>query len=142
VAQALYYGFVLFVAAAAVWQITAQVYFPSAPADPPPFASCEAGLLSFYDSIGAARREAAEVPPSGDRDEEAALARFRAALEPLWRHRASLASMCRDPRHEGVLDAIERLRYSEEHAVRHQAHELSALERQVGEMVAERLGHH
>lgn len=138
-AQALYYAFVVFVAAAAVWQITRQVYFAPDPPEAPPFPDCEGGLRAFYASIERGRAAARSVPAAGDADSEAALRRYRAALEPLWQHRAAVVEMCRDTRHEGLLDAIEQLRYSEEHSVRHQAHELTALRRRVSELVAEQL---
>lgn len=139
VAQGLYYGFVVFVAASAVWQITAQIYFPPGPTEPPPFEDCRGGLLAFYGSIDQARAASRAVPATGDGDPEEALRRYRANLEPLWRHRQTVASMCRGTRHEGLLDAIEQLRYSEEHSVRHQAHELTALRRRVSQLVAEQL---
>ena len=139
VAQALYYGLVVFVAAAAVWQITGQVFFPTAPVEPPPFADGDGGLRAFYASIEGAKATSRAVPADGDDDPEAALRRYRAALEPLWRHRPAVAEMCRGTSHEGLLDAIEQLRYSEEHSVRHQAHELTALRRRVSQLVAEQL---
>lgn len=139
VAQGLYYGFVVFVAAAAVWQITGQVFFPPLPAEPAPFADCRGGLKAFYDSIEGAKAASRAVPLTGDTDPERALRRYRATLEPLWRHRATVATMCQGTRHEGLLDAIEQLRYSEEHSVRHQAHELTALRRRVSQLVAEQL---
>ncbi len=47
-----------------------------------------------------------------------------------------MAELCRGQETSlGALDAIERLRYSEEHSVRHQAVELTALRRKVKELV-------
>ncbi len=50
--------------------------------------------------------------------------------------RDTVASLCRsEPTYQATLEAIERLRYSEEHSVRHQAVELTALRHQVKELV-------
>jgi hypothetical protein len=79
-----------------------------------------------------ARDDAAKT----DQGEDAALDRFRSALEPVWRYRDDIASRCRDaPRDKGALDAIERLRYAEEHAVRREAGELAPLRRRVQAIV-------
>ncbi|MEZ4446483.1 MAG: hypothetical protein R3B72_45815 [Polyangiaceae bacterium] len=139
VALGIYVAGILFVAGNATWQITKQVWFPDPPAEPAPFKGCEAGLRAFYRSIEGARVAARFSDPGGDRHEDRAVERFRAALAPLWRHRGQLAELCEGSPNEGLLDAIERLRYSEEHAVRHQAHELTTLRRRVDQLVAARL---
>jgi hypothetical protein len=79
-----------------------------------------------------ARDDAAKT----DQGEDAALARFRSALEPEWSHRDDIAARCQGtPRDKGALDAIERLRYAEEHAVRREAGELAPLRRRVQAIV-------
>ena len=127
-AQVFYFGFVGLFAVAAVVQITHQVFFASSlPGSP--FRTCEAGLHALYDAIERGRAAAEHGP---DDDEEAALRRYREAVLPEWRHRDEIGKLCgADPSHVTLLDAIERLRYSEEHGVRHQAVELAALRRKV-----------
>ena len=70
----------------------------------------------------------------------AALLRYRAAIAPSWRHRDAVEQMCRSTEHDGLLDAIERLRYSEEHGVRSRATELTALRRRVSLQMERTLG--
>jgi hypothetical protein len=134
VAQFLYYAVTGLVALASTWQITRQVFFPPAPRQPAPFSSCRDGLSALYQAIEQGRLSAEK---GDDRDEEAALYRYRDAVAPAWRHRDTVARLCSgDEVSLGALDAIERLRYSEEHSVRHQAVELTALRRKVKELVA------
>jgi hypothetical protein len=133
VAQVVYFAFAGFFAAASVVQITQQVFFAS---EEPrsPFASCHAGLSALYDAVERGRVAAEHGP---DEDEETALRRYREAVLPEWRHRDAVAALCgTDPKLVTLLDAIERLRYSEEHGVRHQAVELAALRRRVKGLLA------
>jgi hypothetical protein len=142
VASALYYAVAVAVALFATIDVSRQVFAPweTAP-DAAPFQSCPEGLGALYRAVEAGR-VAVELAPSGEiGGEDAALARFRAAVEPAWRHRARAAELCRgEPRLMAALDAVERLRYSEEHGVRHQAAELGALRRRVRGLVAEAAG--
>ncbi|MBM4360699.1 MAG: hypothetical protein FJ096_21540 [Deltaproteobacteria bacterium] len=132
-AQGLYFAFAGFFAVASVVQITRQVFFPP-PAEGSPFATCHAGLSALYDAIERGRAAAEHGP---DEDEEAALRRYRDAVFPEWRHRDAVARLCgTDPALVTLLDAIERLRYSEEHSVRHEAIELAALRRKVKGLLA------
>jgi len=119
-----------------------EAFFPTPPTEPPPFTDCRSGLRALYDAIELGREAAREEHERGsdDADEETALARYRAAVSPLWRYRDAVANMCRlSPEHEGALDAIERLRYAEEHGVRSQAAELSSLRRLVRRIVQQKL---
>ena len=136
-AQGLYYALVVSIAVAATYQLTQQIFFAHPAAQPASYASCDEGLRDLYAAIGRARRaaqgEGTDVEAASD---EAALLRYRAALAPSWQHRDAVAEMCRGRGRDALLDVIERLRYSEEHDVRHQAAELSTLRRRVHGMVA------
>lgn len=133
VALVAYVAFAGFLATTSVWQITRHVFFPAAP-ETPPFSTCGEGLGALYQAIERGRAAAESGPEAG---EEAALLRYRQAVAPDWRYRDAVEHLCSaDPKEITVLDAIERLRYSEEHSVRHQAVELSALRRKVKELVA------
>ena len=140
-----YYTMVVLVGGAAAVQITRQVFFegghdggghdggPSpAEASAIPYATCQQGLRALFDALARAR----EAGAGSDGGEDAALARFRGALAPEWAHRDEVASRCRaSARDEGTLDAIERLRYAEEHAVRREAGELAPLRRKVQSII-------
>jgi hypothetical protein len=68
--------------------------------------------------------------------EDAALADFRRALSPEWDDRDHIEDLCRpSPSSMAALDALERLRYAEEHAVRREAAELAPLRRRVQAIV-------
>ena len=98
--------------------------------------------MALYQSVEQGRRAARLPRDSSDEapSEEAALRRYRQAVGPVWRHRDSVARQCRsDPELSRALDAIERLRYSEEHNVRSQAAELGPLRRRVRHIVTQRL---
>jgi hypothetical protein len=118
-------------AAEVSWQVLAQ------PALPAPYASCHEGLRALYGAMVRAREAAAHT----DTGEDAALARFRDALSPEWNYRDGVALRCKgSAKDEGALDAIERLRYAEEHAVRREAGELAPLRRRVQAIVDGELG--
>ena len=137
VAVLVYYGIVAAIGAAAAIQLTQQVFFVPAPT--PPYASCHDGLHALFGAVARAR-EAAAGAGGG---EDAALARFRRALEPEWTYRDGVASQCMSSAGSGdaaALDAIERLRYAEEHAVRREAGELAPLRRKVQAIVDGELG--
>jgi len=90
----------------------------------------EATSASYTNLMKAVDR--ARLAAAGTEGEDAALARFRSALEPEWSHRDGVASRCKGAAaDEATLDAIERLRYAEEHAVRREAGELAPLRRRV-----------
>ena len=138
VAFAVYYGIAVAVGGASAVQITRQVFFVPTPT--PPYASCHEGLRALFDAVARAREAAAGVGGG----EDAALARFRSALEPEWTYRDGVASQCMSSasgaRDATTLDAIERLRYAEEHAVRREAGELAPLRRKVQAIVDGELG--
>jgi hypothetical protein len=105
--------------------ITFQVF---APEGGPKYASCTAGLAALSAAVDRARTTAA----SGEGAEDEALSRFRAALQPDWSGVDGVAMSCRGkPEDEGALDALERLRYAEEHAVRRESGDLAPLRREV-----------
>jgi hypothetical protein len=130
IAIAAYYAVVAGVCVALAGEITQQVLFEPTPAGP--YASCHEGIRALFDALGRARDDAAKT----DKGEDDALVRFRSALDPEWSYRDDIASRCRSsPRDKGALDAIERLRYAEEHAVRREAGELAPLRRRVQAIV-------
>lgn len=135
VGQAVYYVTVVAIAVAVTWQITQQVFFPVAPDAQTRVTSCEQGLRALLDGLEEAKLAA--YRQDGDFDEEAALDRFRLAISPSWAQRDVIGDICQSPKQKRLLDAMDRLRYSEEHGVRKQAAELTALRRRVGEMAAE-----
>jgi hypothetical protein len=139
-----YYAMVALVGGASAFQITRQVFFE--PSVPPPYTTCQQGLHALFGAVARAREAAA----GAEGGEDAALARFRSALEPEWTYRDGVAALCRSSPAQpaqaksggdtGALDAIERLRYAEEHAVRREAGELAPLRRKVQAIVDGELG--
>lgn len=130
-----YWTLVVGVCLAAAVEITWQVLFQGYPTAP--YAGCHEGLRALFGAVVRAREAAAHTGEG----EDAALARFRAALQPEWTYRDAVAARCRaTPHDEGALDAIERLRYAEEHAVRREAGELAPLRRRVQAIVDGELG--
>jgi hypothetical protein len=134
IALALFYALVGAICAAATIQVAAQVF---AQGPPSPYPSCDDGLRALVGALERARSAAAEGSgPSQEEGEDAALARFRTALEPEWRYRDGIAASCRESAsREQALDVIERLRYAEEHAVRREAGDLAPLRRKVRTLV-------
>ena len=134
IALIVYYVVVASIGTAAAVQITRQVFFEPRPPAP---ATCHEGLRSLFDALARAREAAA----GSEGGEDAALARFRGALEPEWGSRDGVAARCRGAAKDAAtLDAIERLRYAEEHAVRREAGELAPLRRKVQAIVDSELG--
>jgi hypothetical protein len=89
---------------------------------------CRSGTRALLLAVQRARQAAA----SERGDERAALGRFRGALEPEWRSRVSLDSLCSsDPKTSSALVEIDALRYAEEHAVRYEAVGLAPQRRRV-----------
>jgi hypothetical protein len=119
--------------------IVKVVLYPDA--TPPPWASCREGQLALHDAL-----TRAVLAAQGDDDADEALRRFRDALAPEWGELEGTRVLCRAVESERrSLDALERLRYAEEHAVRREASSLAALRRQVasslGRSPGERLTH-
>ncbi len=136
IAQAVYYALAAALAMAFTVQITNQVFFAPETIDTPHFQNCEEGLDALYQAIERGRAEA-QRGSEGEPNEEAALARYRAQVQPAWRHRVEVAQLCRGDESGSLLDALERLRYSEEHGVRRQAAELTELRQRVRRMFTE-----
>lgn len=91
-------------------------------------AECKSGARGLLVAVRRARLAAAAETG----DERAALARFRAALEPEWDSRASLEGVCgSDAKTHAALAEIDALRYAEEHAVRYEAVGLAPQRRRV-----------
>lgn len=129
-----YWGLVGAVCLAGAVEVTWQVFQRGPDA---PYATCHDGLRALFAALVRARDAAGNT----DAGEDAALARFRDALAPEWGYRDGVASRCRgSAKDEGALDAIERLRYAEEHAVRREAGELAPLRRRVQAIVDGELG--
>jgi hypothetical protein len=137
VAQGLYYALVGAICVASAWQVGGQIFYADPPAEPAPFTSCDEGLRGLLTAIERGRHAAEwSTPDGGDTDEEAALSRYRSVVERAWRHRDGVATLCVGQR-RAALDAVERLRYSEEHGVRSQAGELTALRQRVRKLVGQ-----
>ncbi len=112
-------------------EILRQVW---APAVIPTGLGCRDGVAGLIHAVGRARHAAAEN--SGD--ERAALARFRAALEPQWAIRPALDARCRDDAWATrALRDVDELRYAEEHAVRYETGGLARRRRRVQSLLAE-----
>jgi len=89
--------------------------------------SCSDGLARLAAAVERARTAASVTD-----GEDAALDRFRRALQPDWDDRDHIEDLCQSsPSSMAALDAIEQLRYAEEHAVRREAAELAPLRRRV-----------
>ncbi len=89
--------------------------------------SCDDGLSHLTAALERARTAA-----SATDGEDAALLDFRRALNPDWDDRDHIEDLCRSsPSKMAALDAIEQLRYAEEHAIRREAAELAPLRRRV-----------
>jgi hypothetical protein len=89
---------------------------------------CRSGLVALIEAVRRAR-QAAAAETGGER---AALARFRAALQPEWSYRPSLEQRCRpEKRTLRALEELDRLVYAEEHAVRYEAIDLARRRRRV-----------
>ncbi|MBK6516838.1 MAG: hypothetical protein IPM79_21455 [Polyangiaceae bacterium] len=112
-------------------QIVRQALWPEVL--PTPYATCSEGLSALGLALDRARADA-----EGDLDPDSALARFRNALGPEWGLLSAVRESCQKDNRIGSLDALERLRYAEEHAVRREAASLAALRRQVAKDIAPR----
>lgn len=89
--------------------------------------SCTEGLSRLAAAVERARTAASVTD-----GEDAALDHFRQALRPAWDDRDHIEDLCQSsPSSMAALDAIEQLRYAEEHAARREAAELAPLRRRV-----------
>src|SRR5689334_3035140 len=111
---------IVFLAGVASWvvgasaQIVKQALWPDVVAVP--YKTCGEGLESLHAALARARGEA-----EGELDPDEALRQFREALNPGWSYLSGVRASCQDPQKLRSLDALERLRYAEEHAVRREA---------------------
>jgi hypothetical protein len=123
----LYYVVVVAFIAIAAGNVMWQVWSPRFRGYPPE--DCRRGLRSLAQAILRAQRAAANL---GSPNEDLALSEFRGALLPEWAGFDAVASSCRSqPGLTVALDAIDRLRYAEERAVRRETTELAPLRRKV-----------
>ena len=114
--------------------ITRQLFGRPVAASTTPCATSLRLMVAALDNA----RDAAAV--ASERGEDAALEVFRGALGAPWRDTDGVERTCAgDARLRGGLDAIERLRYAEEHAVRREAAELAPLRRRVRALVEQGL---
>ncbi len=98
----------------------------------PPVVAMASGCHDGTRRLLLAVRRARMAAASQGGDERAALARFRAELEPDWSTRTSLNAICRpDAKAQAALTEIDALRYAEEHAVRYEAVGLAPQRRRV-----------
>jgi hypothetical protein len=126
----LYYATVLAMIFATIWQISRQLFYFPEPTSA--YGGCREGL----EALAAAVERARSAAPGLD-GEDAAIRRFRLALSPAWGYRDQIADSCKGAHeNEHALDAIERLRYAEEHAVRREAGDLAPLRRKIGAILA------
>ncbi|HWO11311.1 MAG TPA: hypothetical protein VNN80_17580 [Polyangiaceae bacterium] len=109
-------------------QICLQVWAPRT--EPAPF-DCSAGTVALVEAIDLARAAAENEP-----DEYAALDKFRGALAPTWKYRPALTRACSQSR-EALrhLQAVDHLRYAEEHAVRYAAVDLTQRRHEVKRLI-------
>jgi hypothetical protein len=113
-----------------VWtyQIMLAIFYP--PLGPAP-QSCESGTLDLLRALDRARTAAR----GQDLGERQSLARFRAALKPAWDAHPALTALCRTTERDSQrLQAVDALRYAEEHAVRYEATALAGQRRRAREL--------
>lgn len=128
VAIALLFAFLFAFVTGVTLQLTLQVFFRTSP-EPHLFQECRQGTRALYAAVLRASAEA-----QGETDVPKALALFRAALAPDWDHVEHVRTLCASGgsgSERASLDAVERLRYAEEHAVRREAASLEHLRKQV-----------
>jgi hypothetical protein len=134
VAAVAFLGFVVVWVVGATGPIVREVLYPDA--SPPPWGSCRDGQVALYDALSRAA-----VAAQGDDDVDEALRRFRAALMPEWQALEGTRVLCSRVESDlRSLDALERLRYAEEHAVRREASSLAALRRQAATSLGRSVG--
>jgi len=130
VALGLFWVVAVWISVAAALAVTRGV-FTGAP-EGAAHVSCSEGLRALSGAIVRARTAAA----GSEGSEDEALARFRGGLEPEWSTHNAVTAACHGrAEDERALDALERLRYAEEHAVRREAGELAPLRRRVQSVV-------
>jgi hypothetical protein len=130
-----YYAVVVAFVALAAGNVTWQVWAPRFRSYPPE--DCRTGLRALAEAVVRAQHAAANL---ADATEDTALAAFRQALRPEWDRYDAVAASCRsEPGLAKALDAMYRLRYAEERAVRRETTELAPLRRKVEHILADQL---
>jgi len=130
VAILLFYVFVGSFCVVAVSAVASQLFWPEPGGNQP--VKCTDGLVDLANAVVRASSAAAGVHAEAE-----ALRLFRQALAPEWDAQADVTQACRgNETNEGALDAIVRLRYAEEHAVRRGAGTLAPLRAQVRSILA------
>ncbi len=124
------------VAAMATVQLTRQIFFSREGALNLAPSECLDAERRLYEALSRGRETADVAAASGD--PELALAAFRAEVEPAWRGHERIREVCaHDPRLVRALDALERLRYAEEHGLRTHTTEVVAARRLVRELLGD-----
>ncbi len=98
----------------------------------PPRPTCGAGLRYLSGALDQGRAAALK-----EEDPDRGLGAFRAAVEPAWRDLEGVRATCRTGPELRGLDAVERLRYAEEQAVRREAASLSLTRQQADAAIQE-----
>lgn len=140
ISSGLYYLVVTAIAIGSLIQITRQVYFSEASTGESPYGSCVDGLQALYEAVNRGRLAADKIGDEAlaNRNSEQALLSYRRVVNATWKYYGQVAQLCdQQPDLSQTLDALERLRYSEEHGVRYQAAELEPLRRRVRLLVAQ-----
>lgn len=132
IALTVFYSLVVLFTGTAAANISLQVYSAGEawPGD------CRSGLRRLAASLEQAQRASEDA----DLDPEEALRRFRKVLAPPWQARSSIEQRCRASGEREAFDAVERLRYAEENAVRREGHDLVPLRRRVRGLLGGSLG--
>jgi hypothetical protein len=124
-------AFIALAAGNVVWQVWSPRFRHYPPED------CRTGLRALAQATLRAQHAAASLGSPG---EDLALSEFRGALWPEWDRYDAIAASCRSKEGLAVaLDAIERLRYAEERAVRRETTELAPLRRKVDHILESEL---
>lgn len=129
VALGIFYSLVVLLTLGLAGQISVMVLSPPKVAEQPGL-DCKSGLSTLVAAISSARQAAESTPASP----EIAVQRYREHLEPTWQSHRVVALACEkdgSPQSRELLDAVERLRYAEESAVRRDARDLAILRQKV-----------
>jgi len=118
-----YFCVVCLVIGISITQVARQVYATPSEA---PAVRCSDELVLLMNAVERAKTRAHASQGPADQD----LPTFRADLRPEWDKVESLRKACSRAPHAQALDAIEQLRYAEEHAVRRDSFELTDRRRQ------------
>jgi hypothetical protein len=127
-----YFCLVTVVIAISISQVARQVYAEPAQV---PAVRCSEELVRLMSAIDRATTKAqGSLGPAQD-----VLPQFRSDLSPEWDRLEPLRKACSNEPHAQALDAIEQLRYAEEHAVRRDSFELTDRRKQARLMLDQSL---